>query len=321
MHELESSNKNIATMNKLVEQYRDKAVDMEREKFQAVSALQMQQHDVERMTRELDETADAKRFLEEELAAARAELAEHLAVAAEAQAEISSPRGGAFEPESAASLRERLKLLELELKESRHAAAGEQGSEADSPLGQGGGGAGGSTSAKELATALAVAQSSLELEQGARREREELLLTARKHASELQLELQRSQRALAEQEKAASAAAASAALLRESEQRLALSENTLRLLESNLRDKESLVSRLEQDKSKLETFSKSTLLAFKDKYMKALKAISEEKRTLEERLAAVTESSERNAVTSRREERLILSAFYEIGVKIMVREE
>lgn len=290
---------------------------MEREKFQAVSALQMQQHDVERMTRELDEAADAKRFLEEELAAARAELAEHLAVAAEAQAESAAgPRGGAFEPESAASLRERVKLLELELKESRH--AGEQGSEADSPLGQGGGGAS-MASAKELATALAVAQSELELEQGARREREELLLAARKHSSELQLELQRSQRALAEQEKAASAASASAGLLRESEQRLALSENTLRLLESNLRDKESLVSRLEQDKSKLETFSKSTLLAFKDKYMKALKAISEEKRTLEERLAAVTESSERNIVTSRREERLVLSALYEMGVKIMVR--
>ena len=85
-----------------------------------------------------------------------------------------------------------------------------------------------------------------------------------------------------------------------------------------MKEKEGLVSRLEQDKSKLETFSKSTLLAFKEKYMKALKTINDEKKSLEERLAIMTENNERNQITSRREERLMLSALYEVGVKIMV---
>jgi hypothetical protein len=37
IQELEGANKSIASLNKLVEQYRDKAVELEREKFEAVS--------------------------------------------------------------------------------------------------------------------------------------------------------------------------------------------------------------------------------------------------------------------------------------------
>ena len=35
--ELESSNKNISTLNRMVEQYKDKAVELEREKFESMS--------------------------------------------------------------------------------------------------------------------------------------------------------------------------------------------------------------------------------------------------------------------------------------------
>jgi len=145
-----------------------------------------------------------------------------------------------------------------------------------------------------------------------------MLLESKKANSELQAELVKSNRALSELEKTAALATAHKATLRDTEQKLALAENTVRLLETNMKEKEGLLSRLEQDKSKLENFSKSTLLAFKEKYMKALKAINDEKKSLEERLALVTETNEQNQVTARREERLMLSALYEIGVKIMV---
>jgi len=148
IHELESSNKNITSMNKMIEQYKDKAVEMEREKFQAVSALQMHQHDFDRMARDLEDALDGKRFLEEELAGVRAELEQHMAVAAElnssyfAAAHSSSssfssttsssiaganaPNAnsedgeiGAFETETVTSLREKLKIMEIELRDAR----------------------------------------------------------------------------------------------------------------------------------------------------------------------------------------------------------
>ena len=72
------------------------------------------------------------------------------------------------------------------------------------------------------------------------------------------------------------------------------------------------INRLEQEKGKLENYAKRTLTAFKDKYMAALQGMKQEKRTLEDRLALVSSRAEHNQETSRREERLMLSAMYEV---------
>ena len=72
------------------------------------------------------------------------------------------------------------------------------------------------------------------------------------------------------------------------------------------------INRLEQEKGKLENYAKRTLTAFKDKYMAALQGMKQEKRGLEERLASVTAKAEHNQETSRREERLLISAMYEV---------
>ena len=322
IHNLESSNKNIANMNKMIDQYKDKAVEMEREKFQAVSALQMHQHEHERVLCDLEEALDGKKFLEEELASVRGELEQHLAVAAERRAEeddlnSSSNNAPSFSNESSdtmASLREKVKLLELEIRSRRHQAkSSENDQEEDNEASSLDGG-----SAAAALGQVTVLEAELQMALAAKQEREAMLMESKKANSELQAELVKSNRALSELEKTAALATAQKATLRDTEQKLALAENTVRLLETNMKEKEGLLSRLEQDKSKLENFSKSTLLAFKEKYMKALKAINDEKKSLEERLALVTETNEQNQVTARREERLMLSALYEIGVKIMV---
>ena len=75
------------------------------------------------------------------------------------------------------------------------------------------------------------------------------------------------------------------------------------------------INRLEQEKGKLENYAKRTLTAFKDKYMAALQGMKQEKRSLEERLALVTAKSEHNQETSRREERLLISAMYEVSTR------
>jgi hypothetical protein len=229
-------------------------------------------------------------------------------------------RGSAFETESAATLREKIKLLEIELRDLRASSGGgEVGSEQDAGAGPSSSRSASASALRELTSELAMVKAELQIASSVKAERDEMLISSKKAVSELQLELQKSNRACAELEKSVQKGTAAAAALKDTEQKLALCENTLRLLEANMKDKEGLVSRLEQDKSKLETFSKSTLLAFKEKYMKALKGINDEKKSLEERLAVMIETNERNQVTSRREEHLMLSALYEVGVKIMVR--
>lgn len=322
IHELESANKNQSSMQNIIEQYKDKAVEMERHKFEAVSALQMHQHEYQRMERELEDLVEGKKFLEEELSSVRAELEQHMAVAAELNSSsfdcMDSPaRSSAqiLDTESVTSLREKVKLLEIELREAHKTKKlssvsntdFDAGSEADSTV-----------SIKTLSAELAMIRAELEITSSAKIEREEMLIASKKTISELQLELNKMSRAVKDVERNELQFQTNISALKELEQKLALSENTLKLLEGNMKEKEGLVNRLEQDKSKLETFSKSTLFAFKEKYMKALKGINDEKKCLEERLAVMIENNERNQVTSRREERLMLSALFEVGVKIMV---
>ena len=78
------------------------------------------------------------------------------------------------------------------------------------------------------------------------------------------------------------------------------------------RIQQGTINRLEQEKGKLENYAKRTLTSFKEKYMTALQGMKQEKCSLQERLSLVTARAEHNQETSRREERLMLSAMYEV---------
>ena len=64
-------------------------------------------------------------------------------------------------------------------------------------------------------------------------------------------------------------------------------------------------------------FSRNKLESFKNKFMATLKAVQGEKEVLEASLERLAGRAEFDRETSRREERLLLSAMYQIGVKIM----
>jgi DNA repair exonuclease SbcCD ATPase subunit len=64
INQLESSNKSMATLQRLVEQYKDKAVELEREKFEAVSAAEMKDHEVDRLKTEISNLAESRNALE-----------------------------------------------------------------------------------------------------------------------------------------------------------------------------------------------------------------------------------------------------------------
>lgn len=67
IHDLESANKGLGTLNKMVENYKNKAVELEREKFEAVSSAQMKEHALNQLQAELDALQSSKMILEDEL--------------------------------------------------------------------------------------------------------------------------------------------------------------------------------------------------------------------------------------------------------------
>jgi chromosome segregation ATPase len=264
IQDLEVSVKQSSSLNKLVEQYKDKSIEYEREKFEAVSALQMKEEELRRVTAELESMAEARRFLEEELSSARSELEsdDHTAGAA------GGSGLGLFE--SAAALKETNMRLERELKIARQASA-EVGAS----------GVNASEFAK-LRDDVALLTAELEDTKRLKKEREDLLMQSRRHHAELQSEYQKVVKALQETE-AAGGSGASSAVLKEAEAQLAQRANTIRMLEEKLKEKETLINKLEQDKARLENFAKKTVAGFKEKYMNVLHRITAEKKTLESR--------------------------------------
>eukprot|EP00607_Mallomonas_marina_P007489 CAMPEP_0182416492 /NCGR_PEP_ID=MMETSP1167-20130531/799_1 /TAXON_ID=2988 /ORGANISM="Mallomonas Sp, Strain CCMP3275" /LENGTH=684 /DNA_ID=CAMNT_0024589295 /DNA_START=135 /DNA_END=2189 /DNA_ORIENTATION=- len=295
--ELESSNKNISTLNRMVEQYKDKAVELEREKFEAISEVQMKQDEMRRLSGELEEAVEARNFLQDELSGARAEL-EHFK---EQHGERESEGGlGMFE--SISSLKEQLKQQELELRVARKA-----------------GGGGGSEE-------ITLLQAELEDIRRIKREREEMLISTKRQLAESQQEAQKYAKALNEALEGGAGGGMSVGTagiskeeLREMEQQLSMKSNTIRQMESLIREKESDINRLEQEKGKLESYAKRTLNTFKEKYMTALQSMKTEKKALEDKVSYLQNKAERDQETHRREERLLLSSMYELGVRMMDR--
>jgi predicted nuclease with TOPRIM domain len=178
IYELESTNKSI---NRMIEQYRDKNVELEREKYEALSAQQMQAFEVTRLNSELEASLEARRFLEEELTSVKDELQSlSEANAAMESVKSSSAAGGdVFETESVASLREKVKRLELEVKRVGPAGVGGESSHGE------GSSSAGNAEIASLTTDLAMAHK-------LRKEREDEIVVIKKQVAELSSELKKS---------------------------------------------------------------------------------------------------------------------------------
>eukprot|EP00596_Hydrurales_sp_CCMP1899_P005175 CAMPEP_0119034874 /NCGR_PEP_ID=MMETSP1177-20130426/1896_1 /TAXON_ID=2985 /ORGANISM="Ochromonas sp, Strain CCMP1899" /LENGTH=711 /DNA_ID=CAMNT_0006992673 /DNA_START=257 /DNA_END=2389 /DNA_ORIENTATION=+ len=309
IHELESSNRGIETLRKQVDEYKVKNVKLETEKFEAISESQVKDHEVTRLSAELMVILQSKRNLEDELQSSREEIAAAIEDSTTRHNQSSSSIGeaeggegeGVYEVETVLSLREKLKRVERELLQSR-------------------GGVLGAVESHIITEEVAVLQ--MELEEGRRKlnTREEALLLSKKQLSDTQSDLHKMTRAhedLQQQSSSSITVKEQSKALKDHENRVFQTENTLRLLEETLQEKEGTINRLEQEKGKLENYAKRTLTAFKEKYMAALQGMKQEKRALEERLTALSTKAERNQETSRREERLLMSAMYDLGLRMM----
>jgi len=312
IHSLESSNKGLGTLNKMVEQYKNRAVELETEKFEALSSVQMRDQQVAQLKADLDKAKESRRQAQDECASLRVQLEQHLEAAATAAAEEAPGTPGrglddSYQVETVPSLREKVKKLEREL---RMAQAGVHAEGTATPAD---GGADRAASTAAAAHEVAIMQAELDDVRQQKKQREDALMAAKKQLAEVQYELSKAQEAAQESAQNAD----SSVQLRETTQRLAESANTVKLLQEKLKEKESTINKVEQEKSKLENYTRRSLVTFKDKYMAVLATLREEKEDLQQKMRAQTEKAERNQDTWHREERLISAAMFELGVRIM----
>ena len=222
IHELESSNRGIDTLRKQVDEYKVKNLKLETEKFEAISASQVKDHEMDRLTAEHASLSQVKRLLEDELQSAREETA---AAAEEARNQPISVgtglEGGLYEVETVTSLRGKLKRVERELSHFK-----DNGTDVSRSVG----------SSAELVSL----QSELEDANKAKREREEALLAAKKQLSDTQSELHKVNRAheVLQQQSSSGENKEQGRVVKEQEKKLLQTENTVRLLEESLKEKE-----------------------------------------------------------------------------------
>lgn len=122
INHLESSNKSITTLQRLVEQYKDKAVELEREKFEALSSSQMKEHEVAQLQKELAAVSKTRNQLEAEVGSLRVELSQF-------EDSQRGPGEGAtlgddFTSDTVPSLKEKVKRLEYEIAGMKSSGSG-----------------------------------------------------------------------------------------------------------------------------------------------------------------------------------------------------
>ena len=290
--ELEGNSQEMIALNSLLENYKNGNVELERSRFEALSAVQMLKTEVARLETELESQRRAHKDVQTELLALRNEVEVRASVDA---LDIEARRTEAADPDSKASLRGRIQALERELS-ARMNTSGTQ-----------------SFVDQELTLCRAEVERLREEKKG----REDLLLETKKQLSNAQVELKHTMQTLQDLQTTHKSLDIAAKEAREVNQKFVQAEGTITRLEELLKEKEGLVFRLETDRSKLEQFSRNTLSAFKNKFMSTLHKVQAEKEALEAALERLANRAEFDRETSRREERLLLSAMYNIGVKIM----
>ena len=173
------------------------------------------------------------------------------------------------------------------------------------------------TSAKSVAEAK---EKALRLEIENKKLKEEMEEMQTKQAAELA-------QATAEAEAAAAAAAAAAASNSSAEAaaaapavsslELARLKGRIAQLEKDLKQKEAEKAKLGSDKEKLEAYTKKTLSKFQEKYLVALQECKAKLKEKHDKIEALEMRSASEKTAQKREERLLSSTIYELGLAIM----
>ena len=88
-------------------------------------------------------------------------------------------------------------------------------------------------------------------------------------------------------------------------------------LEKDLKQKEAEKAKLGSDKEKLEAYTKKTLSKFQEKYLVALQECKAKLKEKHDKIEALEMRSASEKTAQKREERLLSSTIYELGLAIM----
>lgn len=94
IHSLESANKGLATLQRMVEQYKNKAVELETQLFEAQSSVQMRDQQVAQLKGDLDKAKETRRMAQDECASLKLQLEQQMELTAAAEEASGSPRKG-----------------------------------------------------------------------------------------------------------------------------------------------------------------------------------------------------------------------------------
>jgi hypothetical protein len=282
IHELETASKTTQSTTKMVEKYKDKSVVLERERFEAISALEMKDDELVRMQTELKQAIASKNSMEEDLVSATTQLEMVESELAESrEKQQGGDSGGMFE--TPAALKEKIRHLETELRTQASNAKDTSKDTDDSESAQS---QAQSQSGQEVAYMIDVLKTELEVSQTAKKEREDSLVTVKRQLAESNHELKKALVAVEDASKTQRSAQdiqMQQANTKELETQLAIKVNALMHLEDLLKESETNLNKTTHDKEKLEIFAKRSLTSFKDKYMTALQRYKAEKTGLEEK--------------------------------------
>ena len=320
INELQDAAKNMNALNKVGEQYKDKAYEEERLRLESLSALQAKDKELAELKAELKKAIESRHLMEVELANARMLL--------DQMSEDDDDDG----PMTISSLKEKIRRLEFQLKQAQ---AGKNGigdyqatlddlalakkkiSDYENEIlrlkAQGGG-----ASSEDLKKALdKIKLLEDKLRNGhSRLPGEELpedddengstsIASLKDKIKRLEFELRQLKNAKENGEDDSK------------KFELDKAQNLVKLLEEQLREKGEAIDRLILEKDKAETHGRRALEQFKEKYIGILWAMKDERKTMEQKIEAIASRHERNKEAYNREERLMVSAIYNLGVKSM----
>jgi protein HOOK3 len=333
IHDLESSLKEVAAAQKNLEVSRAKNIEMERRLFESESLNASLDEQVKKLREDVWKTSERQRAAEDEARSLRMQME---LISSSSSGGVESGTGGVAELQNqqekdahamgdaadeedeedmffsgnAATLRQRLRDTRRQLRQlQRQLGSDTEGHQAHHST-PGSGGAG----SEDFAAQILALHQEIDDVKRQKRDREDLITTLRRQLSEVEMDRDSMRHRLADRDHVDTNAS------RDAQQRLVVLTNTVSRLEERLTERELLVTRLETEKSKLETYAKRSLMAFKEKFMSVIQTMREEKRDLEAKVKAQAERTEKAQDAWRREERLLSSALFEVGVKIMDRK-
>jgi len=94
-------------------------------------------------------------------------------------------------------------------------------------------------------------------------------------------------------------------------------ENEIAQLKVQLKKKEATTAKLASDKEKLEAYTKKTLAKFQEKYLVALQECKAKLKEKHDKIEALELRSAAEKTTQKREEKLLSSTIYEMGLTLM----